>query len=427
MLRNLYDLLTGDEDARVCKDIPERLCDEQPRNFFTHLIALSLTKIGDELANAKTTLPWLVSAVGAPAFLIAWLVPIRESLSLLPQLIVARYIREVPVRKWFWVGGSVVQGLSLTAMAFSAWYSRGMTAGALIVISLVIFSLARGVCSVASKDVVGKTISKERRGSVSGYAASLAGGVAVGLGLWLTQGDVQHSVEWLAALLLVGCGLWVVAALVYANLAETPGATEGGGNALSEALQSLRLAWREPGLRHFLITRSLLLASPLAAPLIVGLAQKQAHGVGLLGGLLATSGAASAISGAVWGRLSDRSSRLVMAFAGALAALACVVVPLLTIWGKEISPYVYVAAFFALAVAHAGIRLGRKTYLVDMAGSDNRATYVAVSNTLIGLMLLATGAVVGVITSLAGSAWAVGVLALIAVAASLSAWRLKEA
>ena len=47
--------------------------------------------------------------------------------------------------------------------------------------------------------------------------------------------------------------------------------------------------------------------------------------------------------------------------------------------------------FFLIAVFHGGARLGRKTYLVDMANQDNRATYVAVSNTLIGLFMLAGG------------------------------------
>ncbi|BBI52107.1 hypothetical protein HORIV_45280 [Vreelandella olivaria] len=30
----LYEWLTGDDDSRMCDDIPESACDEQPRNFF---------------------------------------------------------------------------------------------------------------------------------------------------------------------------------------------------------------------------------------------------------------------------------------------------------------------------------------------------------------------------------------------------------
>ena len=55
------------------------------------------------------------------------------------------------------------------------------------------------------------------------------------------------------------------------------------------------------------------------------------------------------------------------------------------------SPWVYALLFFVLATAHTGIRVGRKTYLVDMAPADERASYVAVSNTVIGVVLLVSG------------------------------------
>lgn len=47
---------------------------------------------------------------------------------------------------------------------------------------------------------------------------------------------------------------------------------------------------------------------------------------------------------------------------------------------------------FILSVAHAGVRVGRKTYLVDLAGGNRRTDYVAVSNTLMGILLLFAGA-----------------------------------
>ena len=56
------------------------------------------------------------------------------------------------------------------------------------------------------------------------------------------------------------------------------------------------------------------------------------------------------------------------------------------------TPWV-MALFFVLAVTHQGVRLGRKTYLVNMAQGNQRTTYVAVSNTLIGFLLLVIGLV----------------------------------
>jgi multisubunit Na+/H+ antiporter MnhF subunit len=39
------------------------------------------------------------------------------------------------------------------------------------------------------------------------------------------------------------------------------------------------------------------------------------------------------------------------------------------------------------------VRLGRKTYIVDMAAGNKRTDYVAVSNTIIGIILLITGGI----------------------------------
>jgi hypothetical protein len=51
---------------------------------------------------------------------------------------------------------------------------------------------------------------------------------------------------------------------------------------------------------------------------------------------------------------------------------------------------------FVLMIAHQGVRLGRSVHVVDMADRDNRAAYTALSNSVVGLILLA-GGVLGLI------------------------------
>ncbi len=427
--RDIFDLLTGDEDARVCKDIPDEACREQPRNYLLHVASLIATKSGDRLASPKLVLAWLLTGLGAPAFMLGWLVPIRESLALLPQLVVARYLRQVPVRKWFWVGGSIVQGMAVLSMAWVALSLEGSAAGWSILGLLVVFSLARGVCSVASKDVLGKTVAKTRRGSVSGYAASVAGivTVAVGVAALVFDPGEQTAGFFSVVLLTAGC-LWLLAALVYGALAEYPGATEGGGNALSEALGQLALIRRDAELRGFLVTRTLLLSTALAAPFYVSLAN-EVLGDRLtgLGFLMVASGAASFLSAPVWGRLADRSSRRVMMRAALLAAAASLATALLAAMPEFAGVSIgFAITYFALSIAHAGVRLGRKTHLVDIATADNRASYVAVSNTVIGVMLIAGGAF-GVVAELVGTAWTLVLLGLVSATAAWSASRLAEA
>lgn len=262
LMRSFYDMVTGDEDARVCKDIPDAACNDQPQNFFLHLGANVCTKIGDELASARLVLPWLLSAAGAPGFFIGLLVPIRESLALLPQLFVAAMIRKQPVRKWFWVAGSVVQAGCVMLMA------------------------------------------------VAGLATIVIGG-------WLQfKGESQAGAAGIVGLLLLAGAVAGVLSLAVAgwNMAGSPG---------------------------------------LPAGLVV------------------------------------------------------------------------IGAFLVVGIAHAGVRIGRKTYLVDMATAETRATYVAVSNTAIGVVLLA-GGVFGIIADWVGTAETIGLLGLICLAGAAGASRLDE-
>jgi len=427
--RDLYDLLTGDEDARVCRDIPDDACREQPRNFFIHIGSLIASKTGDRLSSPKLVLSWLFTSLGAPTFMLGLLVPIRESLSLIPQLFVARAIRRVGVRKWFWVAGSVVQGLAVAAMAAVALSLHGAPAGWSILGMLVVFSLARGVCSVAEKDVLGKTISKSRRGTVTGYASSVAGAITIVVGFMaLALKPGEQGLILFVGLLVIAGALWILAALIFSRLEEYSGATEGGGNAIAEALRQMHLIREDRDLRQFLVVRTLLLSTALVAPFYVSIASQHSGGaLTQFGAMLIATGAASFLSAPAWGRLADRSSRQVMARAALLAGVSGVVTAGLAHTPDLPYPAIaFSATYFLLNIAHAGVRVGRKTHLIDIATAENRASYVAVSNTFIGVMLI-VGGTFGGIASLAGPTAVILLLSAISFIAAGAAWRLKEA
>lgn len=424
----IYELLLEDEDARVCRDIPDSACHEQPRAFVTQIAALTLTKLGDALTSSRLVLAWILSSIGAPAFLTGMLVPVRESLALLPQLFIARWMREHPQRKWFWVWGSAGQALALCAMVVILLALPGNIAGYGIVLMLALFSLARGVCSVAAKDVLGKTISKSRRGRLTGVAAAAAGLVFLGvaLSLILAPAASRGGDEGLFASILGAAAVaWLCAAAIYAFTPEVPGATQGGGNAFGEAMGSLALLRDDRQLRDFILARMLLVASTFAIPYLVVLVQRS--GSGSLDGLavlMLAEGAAGLASGRFWGRWSDRASNHVMGAAAGLTALAIAAALVSSLWFEDwLTGYASgFALLFMASVAHDGVRVGRKTYLVDMATLDNRAEYTAVSNTVMGLFLLA-GAGLGLVDAWLGVDAVLGLLlvfALLAIGRSLT-------
>jgi hypothetical protein len=123
-----YDLFTGDEDARVSKDIPEIACNDQPCDFFSYLFANLMTKFSDELVSARLTLPWLFSVLGIPTSFIAFLVPIREAGILLPQLVVAASIRGMQRCKFVWMAGALLSSAALFIMAVLGSLTEGLLA-----------------------------------------------------------------------------------------------------------------------------------------------------------------------------------------------------------------------------------------------------------------------------------------------------------
>lgn len=165
----IYNYIFEDEDARVCKDIPDEACTNVPSNFFIISGAQILTKLADELSNIKTVIPWLLASLGTPAFWIGLLVPIKESGSMLPQLFFADIIRRKSLRKPVWIFGALIQSLSLLGIGLTAIWLEGEITGVIIIGLLVLFSLARGLVSVSAKDIVGKTIPKTRRGRTNRY------------------------------------------------------------------------------------------------------------------------------------------------------------------------------------------------------------------------------------------------------------------
>lgn len=389
----LYALIANEEDARVCTDISDDSCRDVPRNFFLILGSLVLTKLGDLLISPKTVLAWLMGAIGAPG-LVAWLVPIRESGSLIPQILIGAWVRRKPVRKGFWVAGSLGQAISVVAMAGSVWFLEGASAGFGILAGLILFSLARGFCSVTVKDVQGKCVPKTRRGRLSGLASTIGGSLTVALTVLLFWDQNATSMGFYVLLLLLAASFWIAASLLFAGISEAPGETAGGGNALREAISNLSLLKTDRPFRHFVITRALLLCSALASPYFVLLAQKQGDNSWLLGAFLLASSLASSLSAIIWGWMADRSSRQVMIRGAAIASGICLLVGGINLFTEDehMNAWFYPVAFFVLSIAHAGVRLGRQTYLVDMAGGNKRTDYTAVSNTVIGILLLATGA-----------------------------------
>lgn len=151
-------------------------------------------------------------------------------------------------------------------------------------------------------------------------------------------------------------------------------------------------------------------------------------GLGLsgLGPFVIAQGVASLVGGRVFGRWSDRSSRTLMVVgAGTASLLVLGFLALYAVPATRGFAYLYPATYLLLALTHTGVRVARKTYVVDMAGDDRRTDYVAVSNSAMGVLLLAAGAVSAGLAHI-GDTWALAFLAVLGLVGVLVARTLPE-
>ncbi|MEO4038240.1 MFS transporter [Micrococcaceae bacterium Sec6.3] len=420
--------------------LPEQVRRDVPANGLRLVGANTLQSSGDQIVNASTVLPWLFATLGVPPALTGLLKPIRESLSMLPQAFLTPLVLRARRRKRVFALGALVQAGSVAAMAATAALGTGLAAGVLILAALAVFSLGRCLCSISSKDVQGRVVPPGERGQITGLATTASGLVAITLGLGLRGlGGGSLDAGALAGLLTVGAALWVAVAGVSLTLREPAEDPEEGGKEADDdggddgplARRSWALLREDRDFRQFVTVRSLLLVSSLSPPFIVMLAlDAGTDALAGLGGFVIASGVASLVGGRLFGRFADRSSRLLMAVTAAIASAVIVVVVVLAALpafrgGSGAGGVLLVSAYFLLTLAHTGVRVGRKTYLMDMASGDTRTVYTAVSNTAMGVILLVVGAVSAALAA-ASATWALLLLAALGAAGVVAGLRLPE-
>lgn len=251
--------------GRITKTDADDVREEEARNGVVHIVSLTLTKTADALIDPKLVLSWLLTALGAPGVMIGALVPVREAGALLPQLALARRVEASPQRKRFWAAGSAVQGLAALGIAAAAMLLTGAWAGGAIVACLAVLAVARSAASVSYKDALARTITKRRRGAITGLAASIASVSVFGVGLLMAAGLFEVAVLPLAAIIAVAGGAFFLASIIFLRLREpeediTDEEDDGSLAALIDPILT------DAQLRIFVASRAALAVTALAPP-----------------------------------------------------------------------------------------------------------------------------------------------------------------
>lgn len=365
------------------------------KNFSLNTINGTLTKLGDQLVSPGLVLAWLFGVLGISDALIGALVPIRKSFALVPQLFISGFMRKFKTRKWFWVAGAFSFGLGILLMIPAVLLLSESAAIGWVLLGLLGFaSLSRGVSSVAFTDVVGKTILSGERGRLLAARATSGGLLALLAGLFLRlYSDVSSDIYPLLFLIGGGAFLWMVGSILVIFMIEPESDQENARNVLEEISAGYRLLKENVNLQKFVWARGFLLVAQLSTPFYV-LYARQFIGAefGNLAIFVIVISGAKVVSSPLWGGLSDQSSKKGMIYGGTLAVLVGILalsINLLPVVYQNV--YILGGLLLLLGFAQAGIRLGRKTYFLDIAPEDERPLFSAVINLIIGILTLLSG------------------------------------
>ena len=352
---------------------------------FTQLISIATCgKLADLLISAKTTLPWLLASLGAPIWIVSMLVPIRESGSLIPQWPLKQKVSHIENRLVIWRWGIVIQAFSICLMLTSAILTEALIAGLLILFCLLLLSLGRSLSSLSMKDIQGINVEKGQRGKLVGMASTMSGLLSLITAGLLILSPQDMSIK--AIQLLITFSAFIMFVSLFLSIGLTANLSDNKKDS-NDGKSLWKTINQQADLRQLIVSRCLLLHAALIAPFFVS-ASAINNDFFQLPYFIISSAMASFLSSYLWGKMADKSAIHTMFYATLVCISASVAFYFVTSIDKW---WVDVFLFFVLNLGYAGIRIGRKTYMLDIAQGSQRTLYVAAANSMVGYVLLMLG------------------------------------
>ncbi|GBL03071.1 hypothetical protein [Glaciecola sp. KUL10] len=250
--------------------------------------------------------------------------------SFLPQAWLSLKLALVKSRHIAWMLGVSVQIIISVIIYMYVPLSDWTYKTYLILSLLLIASLARAVVSLTSKDIQAKNIEKGQRGSISGIASSVSGACLLAIAILSMLISFDGPIEKAFTYCLIACTCLSIGFLLMGSVKTE---IDTAKNTVKGKQATFVQVWRAmpDKAKQFILVRSLLVNSAIAAPFFISLGEQN----------ILTS------------------------------------LPLFLI--------------AQASVGHAGIRQGRKVFMLDVFEEQQRTEFVGLVNTIIGIVLLALG------------------------------------
>ena len=396
------------------------------------VLSLFFSNVVDILLSAKTTLPTFLTNLGAPAWMLPLLVPIRESGALLPQALLSRYLADKSNRQRQWQLGVALQSVSILLLIGIPYViaslsdgDKGFLLGGIVLLSLTLLSLARALTSLTIKDIQGEHTEKGQRGNLVGISSTVAGLLSLLFGITSFLSD-RISNDIVLVIGIISFFFMIFSMLALVGVKTTVNIEENKSRVQSKSKTTL-FAWFKDTiasavevfqgkLGRFILVRSCFVHTALVAPFFIvwALEQREQSTLITLSAFIMAQAAAAIISSYAWGKLSDINAKLTMQIGALLVFVIIVFVVFLRHVNTELlttmPAYYFVILYFLLSMGHEGARAGRKVYALDIESGAKRTDFIGKANTTVGLVLLTLGATYSLL-SVISTVWIMPIMA----------------
>jgi MFS family permease len=387
-----------------------RLYPDLRRNFAAFLTDYIFFAVAMAFVGVSTVLPAFVQQLTDSPLFVGLNGTIQTAGWLFPQLVAANYLGSKAQKKRYILLPSAVGRPIFLLLALVLIFGVAQHPALMLTIFFVgvaLFWMCDALASVPWFDVLGKAIPARQRGRLFALAQVVSGLLAVGAG-WLISyilGDVGPPFPQNYALLFLIAGiLFGISWLAIATLKEPVERSEAEGVPSEDPfLPKLARIWKQDRrFRRYTVVRLLAGLSGLASSFYVIFATDQLGlGQGVVGSFTSAQVLGSMAGGALLGLLYEKwgGRRTIQAglSAGLFAPLWALVLPALIPAGHAQLASGYSLVFVALGLLQSNFMQGFFNYLLDLSPASERATYIALSNTVNGVVLWPTALIGGAI------------------------------
>jgi len=322
--------------------------------------------------------------------------------SVLPQLFIARKLENAIHKKPLLRFSITIRALSWGFLALTTYffaYKSAYLTISFLFFFLILYTFMGGIAAVSFYDIWGKSIPSNLRGRFFGYRQLWGGVLAIGSGFIAKNVLGNSKIAFPTNFVLLFSLTFLFLSVSYIALGSVKEPVEKVYEKRLSFKDFLRKAFNiireNNNFRRFIVVQILVGGAALALPFYVLYAKDvQKIELEMVGLFLSAQMLGMVLSNILWAHLSDfvGNKRVIQ-----ISTLAGLIVPVIALFTRSQSKSLFILIFVLIGFFLSGRLIGKTNYLLDIATSNDRLTYISMTATLtfpISLFSLVGGMIV---------------------------------